>query len=390
MEYIIATRETAELVELTISAYRMGLSGEHGTWNEFLNFVDPRNADFFDPKTRRTPLLIQFLTSIINKKDDSRKLALLMNPSRPLVCDYSYKHPKETAEQRLVRKTLTHDEYPFDFLIPYSSKDWVLTGIIGSPHREPMSNIAPIISYSFRSRIPFGISITKTEMVAVCCEKVLCQDNTEAAVRVAAVDRNLKVILDVLVKPNQPVINYRTSITGLDSRALHLSNATPLSDIQEKLLGLFHTETIMVGHLLNKDLKALKMDHARVIDTSLLFKYDFSGACIGKLPRPSLDHLCKSVLGYEMPKSTGRCVYEAVASMKLVLAIVEHSVETSVPLPDEMLKTDESRLLPMKKTVLSKQPKRNHASPPWCKPTWKSAFVRAKFRNVKNKLIREP
>ncbi|KAJ4907634.1 Ribonuclease H-like domain protein [Raphanus sativus] len=77
--------------------------------------------------------------------------------------------------------------------------------------------------------------------------------------------------------------------------AFHLSNATPLSDIQEKLLELFPTETIMVGHLLNKDLKALKMDHARVIDTSLLFKYDFSaaGGIVGKLPRPSLDHLCK-------------------------------------------------------------------------------------------------
>ena len=94
------------------------------------------------------------------------------------------------------------------------------------------------------------------------------------------------MILDVLVEPNQPVINYRTSITGLDSRVLHLSNATPLSDIQvgsrlfssfllvffvffffaghhhlvyhfaqEKLLGLLPTGTIMVGHLLNKDLK---------------------------------------------------------------------------------------------------------------------------------------
>lgn len=127
----------------------------------------------------------------------------------------------------------------------------------------------------------------------------------------------------MLVKPNEPVINFRTSITGLDCFALHLSNATPLSDIQvglssrlfsafcfglsssskcifffftqEKLLELFPTETIMVGHLLNKDLKALKMDHARVIDTSLLFKYDFSaaGGIVGKLPRPSLDHLCK-------------------------------------------------------------------------------------------------
>uniref|UniRef100_M4DXC4 A-kinase anchor protein 7-like phosphoesterase domain-containing protein n=1 Tax=Brassica campestris TaxID=3711 RepID=M4DXC4_BRACM len=41
-----------------------------------------------------------------------------------------------------------------------------------------------------------------------------------------------------------------------------------------------------------------------------------------------------------MPKSPGRCVYEAVASMNLVLPIVELRIDTSVPLlPDEMFKT---------------------------------------------------
>lgn len=41
------------------------------------------------------------------------------------------------------------------------------------------------------------------------------------------------MILDELVKPNQPVINYRTSITGLDAFALRESNAIPpLADIQ--------------------------------------------------------------------------------------------------------------------------------------------------------------
>ncbi|CAH8388538.1 unnamed protein product [Eruca vesicaria subsp. sativa] len=101
-----------------------GQKGEHGTWFEFLKFYDPRNAYLFHPDSRSDPTLIQFLTSI-NKKDDSRKLALLLNPSRPLVCDYSYEYPNETAEQRLVRKTLTHDEYPLDFLIRYNPKDWV-------------------------------------------------------------------------------------------------------------------------------------------------------------------------------------------------------------------------------------------------------------------------
>lgn len=62
-----------------------------------------------------------------------------------------------------------------------------------------------------------------------------------------------------------------------------------------------------------------------MIDTSLVFNYDLSGGGGGieKLPRPSLDHLCKSVLGCEIKKSPGRCVHKAVATMKLVLAILK-------------------------------------------------------------------
>ncbi|XP_013595183.1 small RNA degrading nuclease 2-like [Brassica napus] len=222
--------------------------------------------------------------------------------------------------------TVTHDEYPFDFMIPYNPKDWVLTGILENPPHSPVP---------FRPKVPFDLS--KTDMIAICCEKVLCANNTEAAVRVAAVDRKLKVVFDKLVEPDQPVINYRTSITGLDCFTLVQRNAIPLADIQDKLLGLFHMQTIMVGDLLNSDLKALKMDHARVIDTSLVFNYDLSGGGGGieKLPRPSLDHLCKSVLGCEIKKSPGRCVHKAVATMKLVLAILKRGAHTSVPLPDE-------------------------------------------------------
>lgn len=77
---------------------------------------------------------------------------------------------------------------------------------------------------------------------------------------------------------------------------------------------------------------ASKMDHSRVIYTSLVFNYDG----IGKLRRLSLDHLCKSVLGYEMQKSPGKCVKKAEATMKLVLAILEHGADTYVPLPDEV------------------------------------------------------
>lgn len=82
----------------------------------------------------------------------------------------------------LVRMTVTHDEYPFDFMIPYNPKDWLLTGILESPPRGPVP---------FRPKVPFDLS--QTHMIAICCEKVLCENRTEAAVRVAAVDRKLKV-----------------------------------------------------------------------------------------------------------------------------------------------------------------------------------------------------
>lgn len=78
--------------------------------------------------------------------------------------------------------TVTHDEYPFDFMIPYNPKDWVLTGILENPPYSPVP---------FRPKVPFDLS--KTDMIAICCEKVFCANKTEAAVRVAAVNRNLKV-----------------------------------------------------------------------------------------------------------------------------------------------------------------------------------------------------
>ncbi|KAG2328108.1 hypothetical protein Bca52824_010836 [Brassica carinata] len=66
------------------------------------------------------------------------------------------------------------------------------------------------------------------------------------------------------------------------------------------------------------------MNHARVIDTSLVLNYDLSGG-IEKVPRPSLNHLCNC-----------RCVQKVEATMKLVLAKLEHGADTSVPLPDEV------------------------------------------------------
>ncbi|KAL3722045.1 hypothetical protein ACJRO7_034402 [Eucalyptus globulus] len=167
-----------------------------------------------------------------------------------------------------------------------------------------------------------------TKLVAVDCEMVLCEDGTEACVRVCVVDRNLKVKLNEFVNPGKAIADYRTEITGIAAADLDGVKCS-LSDVQTSMKKLLSHGTILVGHSLNNDLQALKLDHARVIDTSYIFKY--SDAPFQR--KPSLNNLCKSVLGYEVREKGAphNCLDDACAAMKLVLAVVERGCDTNIP-----------------------------------------------------------
>ncbi|XP_059296334.1 small RNA degrading nuclease 3-like isoform X2 [Lycium ferocissimum] len=169
-------------------------------------------------------------------------------------------------------------------------------------------------------------------MVAVDCEMVLCQDHTEALVRICAVDRNLEVKLDEFVNPDKPIADYRTEITGITAEDLDGVTCS-LVDVQMSMKKLLSHGTILIGHSLHHDLCALKLDHARVIDISYVFKYRDQPS----YRRPSLNSLSKSVLGFELRKkdSPHNCLDDACTAMKLVLAIVELGADNIIPLVHE-------------------------------------------------------
>ena len=48
---------------------------------------------------------------------------------------------------------------------------------------------------------------------------------------------------------------------------------TTLADVQTHLLTLIKPSTILLGHSLESDLRALKLSHGRCIDTALLFHH---------------------------------------------------------------------------------------------------------------------
>ncbi|XP_026459036.1 small RNA degrading nuclease 5-like [Papaver somniferum] len=132
--------------------------------------------------------------------------------------------------------------------------------------------------------------VKSTRMLSVDCEMVLCEDKTESLVQVCVVNRNLEVKLNELVKLDKPVLDYRTQIHGINAKDLERATCS-LEDIQKSMKKLLSDGVVLIGHSLDKDLKALKVDHSRVIDTSLIFKYPEGHTH----KRPSLNHLCKIV-----------------------------------------------------------------------------------------------
>ncbi|KGN48551.1 small RNA degrading nuclease 1 [Cucumis sativus] len=313
MEDKIATAEKKVLVEMVRLTQKRGMTGSEGDWKEFLNSRDPKfGASMSDPSKRPNDLLIAFLKTF-DKEEDLMFLDKVFqcNEKRNFVKQVSQITPEnESPEQKLVRLTLEHPQYPLEYSFPSYDKEWVVTKF-SQKSKGPNSNL----------------------IYAIDCEMVLCEDGTENLVRVCMVDRDLQVKIDELVKPRKAIKDYRTDITGISPGDLDGVSCS-LADVQKSITKfLSHGRTILVGHSLNNDLQALKLDHSRVIDTSFIFKY--SNGSIYR--RPSLSKLCKSVLGYDLRKEGAphNCLDDAQAAMKLVLAKLESKADDGIAIVDE-------------------------------------------------------
>ncbi|KAF5752874.1 hypothetical protein HS088_TW01G00792 [Tripterygium wilfordii] len=322
MEDKLATAEKKVLVELVKHAQKRGMQGSQGGWKDFLKIYDKKlGSSVSDPARKSNDALLSFLKTFTEENDQQFFAKVLQwHLNRDVLVQFRKESPEnETPEQRLVRITLEHVQYPFDYMFPSHEAEWVVTKL-GKKSKVMRSSL----------------------MLALDCEMVLCEDGTEAVVKVCVVDRYQQEKLNKLVNPNKAVADYRTEITGITAEDLDGVSCS-LADIQKSLKKLLSHGIILVGHSLNNDLKALKLDHARVVDTSYIFKY--SDGPIFK--RPSLHNLCKSVLGYELRKEGAphNCLDDARAAMKLALARIEHGVDNISFAEEDVMETEMAKLL---------------------------------------------
>ncbi|KAI3903780.1 hypothetical protein MKX01_016799 [Papaver californicum] len=314
----LASAEKEVLIDIVKSVQKRNLKGAKGEWKDFLVEYDSQLGDsLLDPKKRSPESMVAFLKTFTKERDLKFIQKIMTYHSNRKAVEQLNKSciDVESSPQKLASLTFEHPEYPKCFSFPSYDEDWVMTKI-GKVSK----------------------AIKSTRMLSVDCEMVLCEDKTEGLVQVCVVNRNLEVKLNELVKLDKPVADYRTQIHGINAKDLERATCS-LEDIQKSMEKLLSNGVVLIGHSLDRDLKALKVDHARLIDTSLIFKYPERHTH----KRPSLNHLCKTVLGYDLRERDAphNCLADAQAAMKLVLAKLEHKFDGVIPLKSkEVLESD--------------------------------------------------
>ncbi|PVF98588.1 hypothetical protein CPB86DRAFT_774753 [Serendipita vermifera] len=101
-------------------------------------------------------------------------------------------------------------------------------------------------------------------------------------------------LYDELVLPSAPITDYLTRYSGITPDSLS-STKTTLADVHTFLSSLLTPTTILLGHSLESDLKAMKVAHGRCLDTSVLFHHPR-----GRPLKPGLKWLMKKWVGKDI------------------------------------------------------------------------------------------
>ncbi|XP_034933898.1 RNA exonuclease 1 homolog isoform X2 [Chelonus insularis] len=161
--------------------------------------------------------------------------------------------------------------------------------------------------------LPRDITPEQQGVFALDCEMSYTTQGLELT-RVTVIDEDCKVIYETLVKPENTIIDYNTRFSGITEGDLE-GVKTTLLDVQATLLTMFSENTILIGHSLESDFKALKLIHNTVVDTTNVFPHKN-----GFPHKRALKNLCSEYLRKIIQNEVGGhdSSEDAIACMELI------------------------------------------------------------------------
>lgn len=150
---------------------------------------------------------------------------------------------------------------------------------------------------------------------AIDCEMCYTVRGLELT-KVTVVGMDGRLVYDSYVKPETEIVDYNTRFSGVSAKDLKRNTTKSLKEVQNDLMGFINAHTVLIGHGLENDLKALKLVHYRIVDTSLTFPHP------NGLPyRWSLKNLALAILkrNIQCSKDGHESYEDACACMELTI-----------------------------------------------------------------------
>ncbi|XP_065164483.1 putative exonuclease GOR isoform X3 [Atheta coriaria] len=164
---------------------------------------------------------------------------------------------------------------------------------------------------------PYPLQPGHQSVVALDCEMCFTVEGLELS-KVTFIAADGSVLYDSYVRPENRIVDFNTRFSGITSDDIYgpTSCAKSLSDVHADMARFITSATILVGHGLENDLRALKLIHECCIDTAIVFPHKFGVHC-----RRSLKSLAASILGWDIQTlSSGHDSHEdAFVAMELIL-----------------------------------------------------------------------
>eukprot|EP00873_Tetraselmis_striata_P033573 jgi/Tetstr1/453837/TSEL_004000.t1 len=311
------------LASVVKECQKRGYEGTEGDWKAFVGTHKGKLGDSsYDPKRQSFEMLAGFVASLSG------------NGKRVKMVKRHQRHAAQLAAEAAALAAAAP---------PTEEGELDGSGAVGQPMSEGWAGLVPLLERCRRHpRYPTNYALPSSErgwkriqrqpsdysqpprLIAIDCEMCATDKEDKALVKVTAVDSKGKMLLDQLVQPAGTVVDWKTDITGITADQLKAVSYTR-KDAQRDLLQLLGSpaSTIVVGHSLHNDLRALRLDWEPVLDTALLFGYR-------NLPRASigLAQLVSVLLGEAIRADDS--THDSAEDAKATMAIVQHTL-TATP-----------------------------------------------------------